>query len=260
MNARPRRHSAAPVSRSIPGAIAVVSGKGGVGKTWFALTLAHVLAQHAPTLLFDGDLGLANIDVQLGLPPGRDLSAAATGRRSLAEVVTVHEQTGIHIIAGRSGSSTLATIQGRRLAALVQQLEGVAREYSHTILDLGAGVDSTVRTLARQAEKIAVVLTEEPTSLTDAYAFIKLTHLSAPDCNIQIVVNQARSQNQGERTHQILTRACEDFLQFSPPLLGVIRQDHHVPDTIRAQTPLLTRSPHSDAAQDVRAIAAKVAQ
>ena len=256
MNARAPRHSAA--SSPIPGAIAVVSGKGGVGKTWFSLTLAHAFAQHAPTLLFDGDLGLANIDVQLGLPAGRDLSAAATGQRSLAEVVTVNEQTGIHIIAGQSGSTTLATIQGRRLDALLHQLQGVAREYTHTVLDLGAGVDNTVRTLAGQAETIAVVLTEEPTSLTDAYAFIKLSHMRTPNSNIQIVVNQARNQNQGERTHQILARACQDFLQFSPPLLGVIRQDHHVPDTIRAQAPLLTRSPHSDAAQDVRAIAAKI--
>lgn len=256
MTARAPSRSAAP--SPIAGAIAVVSGKGGVGKTWFSLTLAHALAQRAPTLLFDGDLGLANIDVQLGLPPGRDLSAAATGGHSLAEVVTVHDQTGIHIIAGRSGSSTLATIQGRRLDALLQQLEGVTREYAHTILDLGAGVDTTVRTLASKAETIAVVLTEEPTSLTDAYAFIKLTHKAAPTCDIQIVVNQARNQNQGERTHQILTRACQDFLQFSPALLGVVRQDQHVPDAIRAQTPLLTRSPHSDAAEDVLAIAAKI--
>lgn len=243
---------------TMPAAIAVASGKGGVGKTWFSVTLAHALAETAPTLLFDGDLGLANIDVQLGLAPDHDLSAAVEGKRDLSQVITKHGPTGIHIIAGRSGSTSLATVNTRRVAAIVRRLGELSGDYAHTILDLGAGVDSNVRTLAVKAGMIIVVLTEEPTSLTDAYAFIKLTAVRAPQCDLRVVVNQARGHSQGERTYQTLTRACQDFLQISPPLLGIVRQDPHVPGAIRAQSPLLTRSPHCDAAEDIRAIAAQI--
>jgi flagellar biosynthesis protein FlhG len=130
-----------------------------------------------------------------------------------------------------------------------------AAHYDYVVLDLGAGVERTVRELARLAGSCIVVATDEPTALTDAYAFIKITRLDRA-ADMQIVVNMANSARDGERTYRALLRACESFLSLSPPLLGVVRRDPKVRDAIRNQTTLLTRFPNCAAAVDVEAIAA----
>jgi len=99
-----------------------------------------------------------------------------------------------------------------------------------------------------------VVTTDEPTALTDAYAFIKVTHMERPGTDMRVVVNMANSTREGERIYNTLLKACEGFLKISPPLAGVIRRDLKVRDAIRNQTPILTRSPNSEAAADVEAI------
>ena len=238
---------------------AVASGKGGVGKTWIAITLAQALAKSGRrTLLFDGDLGLANVDIQLGLAPAQDLGAVIAGKVALSDAILPCPAGGFDMIAGRSGSGSLASISGGRLEAMLSELDAVAAGYDRVILDLGAGVERTVRALAATAESCIVVTTDEPTSLTDAYAFIKVTAARNSGAKFQIVVNMAASTRAGEHTYQTLLKACEGFLKISPRLLGVVRRDRSVKDTIRAQMPLLTRHPNSDAAQDVAAIAAKL--
>ncbi len=239
--------------------VAVASGKGGVGKTWFAITLAHALANRdVRTLLFDGDLGLANLDIQLGLMPKHDLGGVLTGRLTLNQAVQAFEDGGFDIIAGRSGSGGLANIPVSRLQILGDDLILLAAGYDRIILDLGAGVERTVRQLTHDVGACIVVATDEPTSLTDAYAFIKVTHMERPDTNIQIVINMANSTREGERTYSTLLKACEGFLKISPPLLGIIRRDDKVRDAIRSQTSLLTRHPNSQAATDVETIAANL--
>ena len=239
--------------------VAVASGKGGVGKTWFSITLTHALARAGQrALLFDGDLGLANIDIQLGLMPKYDLGAVVTGRLTLNQAAVRFGDGGFDIIAGRSGSGSLANIPLSRLQLLSEDLSLLACAYDRVVLDLGAGVEKTVRALASNAGVVAVVITDEPTSWTDAYAFIKLTHVERPGTDMRIVVNMANSIREGERDYNKLLKACESFLKVSPPLAGVIRRDIKVRDAIRNQTPLLTRSPSSDAATDVEAIAAKL--
>ncbi|MEQ9124408.1 MAG: cobyrinic acid a,c-diamide synthase, partial [Alphaproteobacteria bacterium] len=99
-----------------------------------------------------------------------------------------------------------------------------------------------------------VVATDEPTSLTDAYAFIKLAHMQDPKADLRIVVNMATSPAEGERTYATLLKACESYLKISPPLAGVIRRDSKVKDSIRHQVPILTRHPNSEAAQDIEAL------
>ncbi len=236
--------------------VAVASGKGGVGKTWLAITLAHALANRdIRTLLFDGDLGLANLDIQLGLMPKHDLGGVIAGRLTLNQAVQAFEDGGFDIIAGRSGSGGLANIPVSRLQLLGDDLMLLAVGYDRIILDLGAGVERTVRQLTHDVGACIVVATDEPTSLTDAYAFIKVTHMERPGTNIRIVVNMANSTREGERTYSTLLKACEGFLKITPPLLGIIRRDDKVRDAIRSQTSLLTRHPNSQAAADVEAIA-----
>ncbi len=236
--------------------VAVGSGKGGVGKTWFSITLAHALTKMGKrVLLFDGDLGLANVDVQLGLMPKRDLNDVIRGRLGLDKVVQTYEDGGFDIVAGRSGQASLSALPSQRLALLRDQLMEIAADYDVVIADLGAGVDRTVRMLSATASSTMLITTDEPTSLTDAYAFIKLGNAAGMSKNINVVVNMASSVTEGEKTYKTLLKACENFLRLSPPLAGMIRVDSKVKETIRSQTPILTRSPNSDAAVDAEKIA-----
>ena len=251
----------APVFRRGKNLIAVASGKGGVGKTWFSITLSHALAQAGKkVLLFDGDLGLANVDVQLGLMPKRDLNDVIRGRLGLDKVIQRYEEGGFDIVAGRSGQASLSALPSQRLVLLRDQLLEVANSYDVVVMDLGAGVDRTVRMFSPTATKTLLVSTDEPTSLTDAYAFIKLGSAAGMSKNISVVVNQAASALEGERTYKTLLKACENFLRLSPPLAGMVRHDTRVKDTIRHQTPILIRSPNADAAMDVQKIAQFVVQ
>ncbi|MHA1598400.1 MAG: MinD/ParA family protein [Alphaproteobacteria bacterium] len=239
--------------------IAIASGKGGVGKTWFAITLTHALAREKlKTLLFDGDLGLANLDIQLGLMPKHDLGSVIAGRLTLNQAVLPFEDGNFDIVAGRSGSGGLANVPASRLQVLGDDLVLLAAGYDKVIIDLGAGVERTVRQLTHHVGTCLVVATDEPTSLTDAYAFIKVTHMERPGADIRIVINMANSTREGERTYNTLLKACEGFLKISPPLIGVIRRDNKVREAIKSQTSILTRFPNTEAATDVEEIAAKL--
>lgn len=236
--------------------VTVASGKGGVGKTWFSISLAQAMSKAGKrVLLFDGDLGLANVDVQLGIMPDRDLATVVSGKITLFEAVVPVESAGFDLIGGRSGSGALARMNQAALEDLQRNLIGVGQHYDCVILDLGAGVDTGVTTLARHNGVLLVVVTDEPTALTDAYAFIKLMIAKNPRADIRIVVNMAQSRREGERTYDTLKRACEGFLKVTPKLAGIVRRDSKVPDSIRHQAPLLTRHPVCNAASDVETIA-----
>jgi len=239
--------------------IAVASGKGGVGKTWFAITLAHALAGLGRrVLLFDGDFGLANIDIQLGLSPETDLGAVIAGQSALRHAAFDHE-AGFAIIAGRSGSGSLAALPAASLELLLGELS--ALDYTDVLLDLGAGLDAATRRMAAWADVLLVVATDEPTSLTDAYAVLKLhaaDRAALPGqlaADVRIVVNQASGQVAGRRTFATLARASQHFLGLSPGFAGIVRRDERVREAIRRQTPLLSHHPGTEAAEDVRAIA-----
>jgi flagellar biosynthesis protein FlhG len=150
--------------------MAVASGKGGVGKTWFAITLTHALARRGQrALLFDGDLGLANVDIQLGRLPKHDLGSVIAGRLTLNQAMMRYEAGGFDVVAGRSGSGTLANIPLSRLQTLTEDLRITADGYDKTVLDWRGGgkVDPQSGPLRRN---LLVVTTDEPTALTDAYA------------------------------------------------------------------------------------------
>lgn len=239
-----------------PNVIAVASGKGGVGKTWLAITLSQAFARKGQkTLLFDGDIGLANVDIQLGLMPSRDLGGVIAGRFQLSQTITPSEY-GFDIIAGKSGSASLASLSPDSLRKLRGEILGLAKSYDRVVIDLGAGVDSVVRELSAAAGVILVVTNDEPTALTDAYAFIKLVAMHDPASDVRIVVNLATGQRDGDRTYSKLLKASQNFLQRSPALAGIIRRDERVRDAIRNQVPLYTRHPMAEAAEDVDALAA----
>ena len=241
--------------------IAIASGKGGVGKTWLSITLAHAMARGgARVLLFDGDLGLANVDVQLGLMPDGDAGDVASGRLKLERAV-LHHPGGFDILPGRSGSGALAALDAAPLERILAALRQATAQYQVVLLDLGAGLDRAQRRMASFADTLLVVAIDEPTSLTDAYAVLKLYAgdvAAVGHGDARIVVNQAGTFAAGERTFSTLQRACTTFLGHAPVLAGVIRRDERVRDAIRRQTLLLVRHPTTHAAVDVEAVAARV--
>ncbi len=239
--------------------IAIASGKGGVGKTWLAITLAHALTRHGQRiLLVDADFGLANIDIQLGLMPERDLSTALAGLCPLAAAI-LHHDAGFDILPGRSGTPSLAAMAPETVDWLLRELHALAPRYDTILLDLGSGLAPALRRLAAAADSLALIVTEEPTSLTDAYAVLKL---HAQDCPhpkpTHIIVNQATTPTAGQRIFATLAKACTQYLHTTPTHLGTIRRDDRVRDTIRRQTPLLTRHPTTPAATDAEAIALRL--
>lgn len=238
--------------------IAIASGKGGVGKTWFAVTLAHVLAtQSSHVLLVDGDFGLANVDIQLGIMPRRDLGHLLGGANDPASVI-VRVQTGrFDLLPGRSGAGAFAALDDTALARIKDLLERLRPSYDSILLDCGAGVDRTAQTLVATADTLLLVITEDPTSLTDAYAVLKLllTERKPEGLDVRIVVNMAGSPAAGLRAYETLAKAAEGFLRFHPSLAGVVRRDERVREAIRRQALLLSRTPQSIAGHDVEHIA-----
>lgn len=240
--------------------ITVASGKGGVGKTWLSTTLSQALSRRdRKVVLFDGDLGMANVDIQIGLMPDNDIGSFISGQATMADIVTRYTEpggkTGFDVLAGKSGSGALGTLAREKLRSLRAGLRDFAGAYDHVILDMAAGIDPSVTTLSHHGGRIFVVMTADPTSLTDAYAFIKVTHMRNPAAKLAIIVNNVASRKDGERVFEAIKRACEGFLKISPPLAAIIKSDAKVQDAIRNQTPLFSRHPQSDAAATIMSLA-----
>ena len=254
--------AAPPIPQTVPQAapprarlLAVASGKGGVGKTWLSATLsrAFVLAGRS-VLLFDGDLGLANVDIQLGIMPERDLGSVISGQCTLAEAAMTYAPGGFSVLPGRSGSGAFSTMDPAVLDRILLMLAS-EQTVSDVVLDLGAGLDRSTRRMAATADTLLVVATEEPTSLTDAYAVLKMAAFDRPGGDVRVVINQASTPAAAQRTYLTLAKACGTFLGRRPALAGIIRRDGHVGDAIRRQVLLQVRHPITGAAQDVERLA-----
>jgi len=250
-----------PTPRVAPASIvAVASGKGGVGKTFMSVTMASAFAKAGRrTLLVDGDLGLANVDVQLGIAPETDLAAVIAGWVELDDAVTPVDGGaaggGFDVLPGRSGSGALAELPQEEVARLAAGLTALSMQYDQVVLDLGAGVEANCMRLARAADKALMVITDEPTSMTDAYAFIKVLRGYAPSVEPVIVINQAETRDSGRRTYEAIARACNTFLGFRPRLSGIVMRDDKVREAIRSQRTLISTDPQAQPILDALGIA-----
>ena len=239
--------------------IAVVSGKGGVGKTNIALNLAYALHRaNQRVLLMDCDLGLANLDVLLGIAPKASIEQVILGEASFKEAIVSIEPGGFSLLPASTGVEIFEEKSSPLRAAFIKQLNTVAQKYDYLILDIGAGITEIVQTFASKATMRVVIVTPEPTSITDAYALIKVLSTQRAMKDFYILVNQAESPKEEKAAFTRLAAACDKFLGITLQSLGGICYDPEMLQAVRRQQPLLKTSPSSPAGKDLVAAAVKI--
>lgn len=215
--------------------VAFASGKGGVGKTGLCLNFAHSLARMGKkVLVFDGDLGLANVDVQLAITPQKDLSDVLSGAATLADATTLAAPN-LWVIPGRSAAGNLPFLNALERHNVLKDLRNLAENYDIVLLDIAAGVNDEVLSLAHFADRVALVTTPDPSSITDAYAMIKLMKNRYHKTHIEVLINQAGGMAEGKQTYTKLNTAAENFLKISLPLLGIIPYDRQYASAVKLQ-------------------------
>jgi len=241
-----------------PRIIAISSGKGGVGKTFVTLQLAATLAAlKRRVVLFDGDLGLANVHVLLGINPSFDISAVVTGEKTLPEIM-VDGPLGMRIIPGASGMREMAELDGTGLARVLQDLTAISPVPDVLLIDTGAGIGPHVTTLARLADALLVVVRDEPASLADAYGLIKVMHRDFGFQKIEVIVNDTSDARRAEGVFVRLNEVSMRFLGLPLTLAGVIPHDASVAQATRRRE-MLAQRPDSPAATALRKIANNIA-
>ncbi len=239
--------------------VSIMSGKGGVGKTNIALNLAYALHQNAfPTLLMDCDMGLANLDVLLGITPEGNLQDALLGNTNMSDVLYHLEENGLDVLPAASGVPDLVELDKDQRKLLIHRLNPILTNYHYVFMDLGAGITDMVQHFATMAALRIVVITPEPTSLTDSYALIKVLYTNHNVRDFKIIVNQVENPKDEERSFERLRSACHRFLGINPTLLGSIRTDPKLIEAVRRQKPLMREANGSPASVDIQNIAARL--
>ncbi|MGZ9584619.1 MinD/ParA family protein [Paenibacillus marinisediminis] len=232
--------------------ITVTSGKGGVGKSNFTLNFA-ILLQEAGyrTLIFDADIGMANIDVLIGAPSTLSLYHVLSGLKKLEDIVQIGPK-GIHYIPGGSGFHDLLEMPAESLENFLLQLEGWSERYDVILFDTGAGLSKETLRFVTAAEETFVVTTPEPTAIADAYALIKVVHGMVPETRFRLVVNRVTDSREGDQTAERLTSVAKRFLQLDIPVLGYLLDDPIVMQAVKKQTPFSMLYPNSKIAMQLR--------
>jgi len=238
--------------------IAVTSGKGGVGKSNLVVNLALALAAFRKrVVILDADMGLANVDVLLGIKPRFNLRHVVFGQKELADVI-IDGPGGIRIIPASSGLPELADLPDEERERFLEKLAALEGEADILLIDTPAGIASNVMGFVRATKEVIVVTTPEPTAITDAYAMIKVATLHDGNHHIRVLVNMTSDTKEAGNLFEGVSLIANRFLGRSIDYLGCIEWDPNVRDAVKRQEPFFALYPHSPASRAIRAVGAKL--
>jgi flagellar biosynthesis protein FlhG len=238
-------------------AIAVTGGKGGVGKTNVSVNLAVALADLGrKVMVLDADLGLANIDVVLGLHPQYDLSHVLRGERLLEEVV-IEGPSGVLVIPAASGIQQMAELSEAEHAGLIRAFSDLSNDVDILVVDTAAGISHTVVSFSRAVQEVIVVVCDEPASITDAYALIKLLNREYGVNRFRILANMTRTTQEGRELYNKMCRVTDRYLDVMLSFMGSIPYDDSLRKAVRSQKPVVHAFPRSTSAQAFKNLAKK---
>ncbi|MCG8530562.1 MAG: MinD/ParA family protein [Desulfovibrionales bacterium] len=247
------------MSGTLPLVLSVTSGKGGVGKTNLSVNLAYSLAQQGKrVVLLDADLGLANVDVLLGLTPEKNLFHLFSEGVALSDIL-FSTPYGFDILPASSGIGEMLTLSTGQKLDLLESMDVLEDSIDYLIVDTGAGINDNVLYFNLAVQERIVVLTGEPTSLTDAYALIKVMKLNHGIEHFKVLVNMAPSEKAAKEIFARLYSACDHFLSgVSLDYTGYIPQDPSVRKAVVAQRPVCQQNPASAVCQSIGSIAERI--
>ncbi len=238
--------------------IAVSGGKGGVGKSNVSINLALALVEQGRrVVLLDADLGLANIDILLGISATRTIEDVLAGVCSLRDVL-VTGPGGIKIVPASSGTQRMANLGLQEHAGLIAAFSEISDELDVLIIDTAAGISEGVMSFIRAAQEVLVVVTDEPTSITDAYAQIKLLNRDYGLFRFRVVANMVKTEQDGRLLFAKLAKVTDRFLDVALQYVGSIPFDEHVKKAVQKQRPVLEAYPRAKASLAFKALAQKV--
>jgi len=238
--------------------IAVTSGKGGVGKTNVSVNLSVALAAAGrQVMLMDADLGLANVDVMLGLSPKHNLSHVIEGSATLEEVLVEGPQ-GVLIVPASSGTQRMAELSQAEHAGLIRSFSELNHDLDYLIIDTAAGIADGVVSFARAAREVIVVACDEPSSITDAYALIKVLNRDYGLSRFHMVANRVRSVMEGQDLFAKLSKVTGRFLDLALDFVGAVPEDESVRKAIQRQRSVVQVYPGSPASRAFTELAKRV--
>ncbi|GLB59330.1 MinD/ParA family protein [Cytobacillus sp. NCCP-133] len=235
--------------------LAVVSGKGGVGKSNFSLNLAISLCKKGErVLLFDMDIGMGNLDILMGRTSLYSIADFFDQCISLKQIVSKGPH-GLSYIAGGTGLSHIVKLKEEKLASFMEQLDVLMANYDYMIFDMGAGITEESAKFILSVQKIAVITTPEPTSITDAYSAMKQIHLLNERIPFYLVINRTQSEKEGQETFKRISAVLKRFLGRDSNLLGVLPDDCGIQQAVKRQIPFVLFQEKSSASKAIRQMA-----
>lgn len=244
-----------PRKRRLSRIIVIASGKGGVGKTNLVVNLGILLGQWGQkVIILDTDLGMANVDILLGLKPRFTLVDVIKGKKDLSEII-LHGPANIEIIPGGSGLSEIINLDNHQREQLISRLSYLEEKEHIMLVDCAAGLSRDVISYIASADELILVTTPEPTAITDVYSIIKVVSKYRLHSQINLVINMVHTAGTGEDAYRRLNNACQNFLGIEISLLGCLDYDHKVHQAVLGCSPYILHFPRSQVAHCTRQVA-----
>ncbi|MDQ7050949.1 MAG: MinD/ParA family protein [Enterobacterales bacterium] len=240
--------------------IAVTGGKGGVGKSNVSVNLAIALSKLGQkVMLLDADLGLANVDIMLGLKAEKNLADVLEGQCELKDIV-IQGPSGLQIIPASSGTKNMAELSSVQHAGIIQAFSDIGQDLDFLIVDTAAGITDMVVNFVQASQEVLAVVCDEPTSITDVYALMKVLNRDHQIVRFHVLANMVQNSQEGRALFTTLSSVCNRFLDVTLDYLGSIPFDDNVRKSVKKQKPLIDAFPRSPAALAIKSLAKKVQQ